>query len=149
MELIELENPRIVREKQRKFAFDKGLKDAVGDYLRRRFPSNTAKMSAKAFSLSVDQARAAVGNNPSLATIERIFKKGGWPAVVSIMADVLGTSITQYLIELREIHEQHAKRFGAVVTDLWPVHRPRASDPDILGDEASDGLDTERRRMGL
>lgn len=126
------------RDNQRKLGLDKGLRDAVGDYLARTYPTGTAKQSARRFDLTLDQARGAVAGKASVATIERIIKTGGWTVALAILADVIGTGIANYFIETRKAHDKDGERLAALSGHLWPVASPRGSDPPDVGDEEGD-----------
>lgn len=130
------------RENQRKLSLDKGFRDSVADYLGRLYPSNTAKLTARRFDLTLDQARGAVAGKASIATIERIIKTGGWSVAVAILADVIGHSITRYFINLRASHDKNDEHFAALGRSLFHLAPDRR--------DLSAGVDlpqTERRRF--
>jgi hypothetical protein len=105
---------RNYRATQRNLRLDKGLRDAVADLLRQRWPSGTAKHSARAFKLSLDRAREAVAGRASLTTVEQIIKEGGPPVALPIIEAVWGGSLAHYFAELRKAHEDHGERLAAL-----------------------------------
>jgi hypothetical protein len=143
-----LEIPSIKLEKQRKMRLDKGLREAVAEYLRRRFPSGTAKSAAREFDLTADRAREAVAGRASLTTIEAIIKRGGWSVALPILAEVIGQQIARHLIELRQHHEANAGRLAALTSDLWPVRGVGLDDPPGLGRESDERRVFAGRREG-
>jgi len=141
-----MEFQRNKRENQRVLGLDKGLRDATADYLRRRYPTNTAKMTARAFNLTLDQGRSAARGNPSLTVIETIIKTGGWQVALPILADVIGNTIMHHFRELRGRNEQYLEAFDSLAGDLWAV------DPDrsFAADSVDHGqLDRRRGRARL
>jgi hypothetical protein len=106
--------------KSGKLPLDKALRDATADYLRRRWPSNTAKHAAKAFDLSLPRAREAVAGNASLTTLEGIIKTGGWSVALPILGEVIGHHVDQHFIEMRKSHADHGRRIAALFGDGRP-----------------------------
>jgi hypothetical protein len=138
------------REIQHRLRLDKATRDAVADLARRRWPLKTASYAAKAWGLTPDQARGMVAARASQATIDRIFKIGGWPVVFSVFAEVIGQSADAYLIELRNSHHDQAARLGALAGGLRPLaadRSPRDPDlPDAL--DSGTGAFADRRAQG-
>lgn len=136
------------REIPRRLSLDKGLRDAVADHLRHRWPAGTAKFAARAYDLTLDRAREAVAGRASLTTLEAIIKRGGWPVALSILADVIGLSVAQHIAEMRARHEEHGKRLAALWSD--PGGRSGADRRVAAGGPrlAADGADAPRRRVG-
>lgn len=131
---------------QRSFALDKGLRDALADHCRRRWPTNTAKHVARAYDLSVDEARGVVACRTSIATLERVFKVGGWGVALPVLAEVIGHAVDQFILRERRVHAEHAERLGALVGGWWPLAAGRAVDPaDAAGPRPErDGIATRR-----
>jgi hypothetical protein len=109
-----VEIPHIKWQSQRTLRLDKGLRDAVADLLRARWPSGTAKHAARAFDLTVDRAREAVAGRASLTTVEQIIKEGGPPVALPIIEAVWGDSLARYFADLRKSHEDHGERLAAL-----------------------------------
>lgn len=102
------------RDNQRKLDLDKGLRESVAEFLRFRFPTNTAKETARAFRISLDQARHAVNGLGSIASIELIFKHGGWPAALHIVGAVIGQAVEQHFTKIRREHAEQVARIGSM-----------------------------------
>lgn len=133
------------RDKQSRLALDKGLREAVADYLRDLYPSGTAKHAAKRFNLSLAQARHAVAGEASIATLERIIKTGGWSVALAILADVIGSSIAHYFREMGQHHAENGRRLVA----LWSDYGPGPPDGHLRGgggDRLADHLGEPARR---
>jgi hypothetical protein len=143
-----VEIPRTNLGKQRTLRLDKGFRDVVADYLRRRWPSHTAKNAARAFDWTLDRAREAVAGRISLTSLEQMFKRGGLQVALPIVADVIGQSLAQHLREMRTQHETNGRRLAAL---LWSD--PPGGDFPPGGHDWGPGLapDAEllaRRRVG-
>jgi len=135
-------------EKQRKLKLDKGLRDAIRDMLRERWPQGTAKYTAREFRMSLDQARHAVRGDASISAIEAIIKRGGLPVALALVEQVTGQSIARYFIEMRQANEDHGRRIAALVWNPWTGRGPGAPG-DAGGDWlASDVGVSSRRRVG-
>lgn len=120
------------RKKQLDLGLDLGLREAVADYLRHRWPSGTAKFAARAYDLSLDRAREAVGARASITTIERIIKVGGWPALLAIGARVIGQNIDHFILAQRTAHAETDARLGALFGGWFPLSADRDPDPSDL-----------------
>jgi hypothetical protein len=118
---------------QHNFGLDKGTKDAMADYFRHRWPSNTAKMGAREFGLTLDQARSVVAGRASQTTIDQIEKTGGWPVIFAVKAMVLGQGADQFIREQRATHEQNAARLGALLSDSGALAAAWGNDRSELG----------------
>ncbi len=78
------------------------LRDALGSYMRLRWPANTAKLAAKEWDLSLDEARGAMLGRTSVQTIDKIFKAGGWAVVLPVMGAVLGHGVDDFIAQERK-----------------------------------------------
>lgn len=133
---------------QRKLALDTGTRDAMADYWRLRWPSNTAKLGAREFGLTLDQGRSVVAGKASLTTIDQIEKAGGWPVIFAVKALVIGQGADQFLSELKATHHDQAERLAALTGDHWPL-RPSGTDAaDRVGERVADRRESVRRRVG-
>jgi hypothetical protein len=139
-----VEIPNIKWESQRTLKLDKGFREVVADYLRRRWPSHTAKNAARTFDLSMDRAREAVAGRVSLTTLEQIFKRGGFSVALPILADVIGQSLARYFRELRTAHDEQGEHIAALVGDL----RPLGADPAARDTDAARALAGGRGAVG-
>jgi hypothetical protein len=133
--------PHIKRPRQHTLGLDKATRDAMADYWRMRWPSNTAKHGAREFRLTLDQGRSVVAGRASLTTIDQIEKAGGWPVIFAVKAMVIGYGADQYLAEVREHHEANAGRLAAI----FGVGRSVGPDRDS-GDPHRDLQLRDRRR---
>lgn len=143
-----LEIPHTKCENQRNLSLDKGFRDVLADYLRRRWPSGTAKHAAREFSLTLDRAREAVAGRVSLTTLEQIFQRGGFSVALPIVAAVIGQSLAHYFREMRTAHDESGRRLTAL---FGPFDAGlRAGDRRDPGRAwaSDDGADAPARRMG-
>lgn len=124
-------------ESQRNLGLAKGLRDSVADHLRRRWPTNTAKNAARTYSLTLDRAREAAAGRASLTTLETIFKVGGWPVAVAILADVIGYSIAHYFADIRKRHNEAGNRL-ATLFGFAGLDRDGAASGDLMGADGGD-----------
>jgi hypothetical protein len=131
---------------------DKGLKDAVADHLKHRWPYGTAKLAEKAYGLTPDRARDAVAGRCSLTTLEQILKRGGWSVALPILADVIGHAIAAHVADMRAQHDENTRRFAALGGGLLSLGAdPDRVDPDLrpdrgeLGGRAGDRNPVRRR----
>jgi hypothetical protein len=133
---------------QRKLGLDKGTRDALADYCRERWPHHTAKMAAREWDLTVDEARGVRDGRSSLTTYDKIKKAGGWPVIFAVEAMVIGQGADQFLATLRASHHAHDPRVAALVGDLWPWPDRRPPDPDSVDHPQAEWREPDRRRMG-
>lgn len=143
-----VEIPLIKRAAQRSLPLDKGTRDALADYCRYRWPAHTAKMAARAWNLSVDEARGVVAGRTSLTTYDKIKKAGGWPVILWVEAAVVGHGIDQFLARTGASNEENGEHLAALVGDLWPGGRSRLPHPDHRADALGDRPRAERRSVG-
>lgn len=143
-----VEIPHAKWEKQRKLRLDKGTKDALADYCRRRWPHHTAKYAAKEWDLSVDEGRGVVAGRASQTTIDRIYKAGGLHLALLILEAVTGESIARVLHDIREVHNDHQQRIGALGGEAWPLPPPGPAHTYREDPEPTDGQEPVRRRVG-
>lgn len=144
-----MEIPSIKWARQRTFGLDKGLREAVADILRQRWPSGTAKHAARAFDLTVDRAREAVAGRASLTTVEQIIKEGGPPVALPLIEAVWGDSLSRYFAELRKSHEDHGERLAALVFDAGSGGGPRRGRAPGRGGVAGDPQHASAGRVGV
>jgi hypothetical protein len=136
------------RECQQTLPLDRGTRDALAEHCRRRFPHHRAKLVAREWDLSLDEARGVIAGRTSLTTYDKIKKAGGWPVIFAVEAMVIGQGADQFLIELRASYHESDPRIAALGVDLWPVPDRRRSDPDRLGASPADRHQPRRRRVG-
>lgn len=129
------------------FGLDRATRDALATYVKLRWPTGTAKMAAREWDISLDEARGIVACRSSLATLDRIFKhkRGGWPVILPVFGAVVGQTIHEHLHEeirnaareQREL-EQHAEAASLAHRRLALRGRPAglAVGPDRPAGEA-------------
>jgi hypothetical protein len=100
------------RAGQRSLGLDRATRDSVATYCRQTWPSNTAKMAAREWGLSLDEARGVVSGRASQATIDKIFKhpNGGWRVVLPVLGSVIGHGVDAFFREQMRQAAQEAAR---------------------------------------
>ena len=106
------------REIQLNFGLDRATRDALATYVRLRWPTNTAKMTAREFDLTLDEGRGIVAGKPSLSTIDKIWKRGGWEVLLPVMGAVIGQNAEDFLREQRKASLENARRTAGLCRDL-------------------------------
>lgn len=136
------------RESQQSLRLDKGTKDALADYCRRRWPHHTAKYAAREWDLSVDEGRGVIAGRASQTTIDKIYKAGGLRLAILILEEVTGESIARVIHDIRGVHNDHQQRIEALGGEARPLPPPGPPHPlrEDLG--SSDGQESGRRRVG-
>lgn len=141
MTVIDLEIPHTKRFSQCILKLDKATRDALADYCRHRWPHHTAKLAAREWDLTVDEARGVVAAKSSLNTYDKIKKAGGWPVILAVEAAVVGHGLDQFLARMGANNEAHRQQLAALVGDLGFGGPSRRPDPDDLA-----GREDDRRR---
>lgn len=74
---------------------DRATRDGLAAYARLHWPAGTAKHAAKAWDLSMDEARGVVAGRASQTTIDKIWKSpnGGWDVILPVLGAVVGTAL--------------------------------------------------------
>lgn len=93
---------------------DKGVRDALADHLRLRWPTHTAKHAAREYDLTLDRAREAVAGRASLTTVERIIKRGGFAVALPLIEAITGQSLASHFRDMRAAHEENGRRLAAM-----------------------------------
>lgn len=124
-----MEISRIKWPAQRELALDKGTRDALAELARRLWPHHTAKLAAREWDLTVDEARGVVAGRSSLTTYDKIIKKGGLGVALPVAEIVTGQSIASYFAKMREANDEHSIRFAAVFSSLLPLPADRGGRP--------------------
>ena len=83
-------------------------RDALAAYCAVRWPNNRAKMIAREWDLSHDDARSVLSANASQYTIDRIFRHpaGGWAVVLPVFGALLNEPVQQFLSRAQENHDR-------------------------------------------
>jgi hypothetical protein len=122
MRVTALEIRHNERDGQHTLGLDMGVRDALATYCRLRWPTGTAKLIAREWGLSLDEARGIVAGNASLATIDKIWKhrNGGWSVAFEVIGAVTGQSVADYLKTQRRNDEEEARRSRALDRHFRP-----------------------------
>lgn len=82
---------------QRKLALDRASRDALAELCRTRWPSGTAKLAAREWDLTVDEARGVVAGRCSFTTYDKIIKRpGGFLVGLRVLEIVTGQNVAQF-----------------------------------------------------
>lgn len=109
------------------FALDMGLRDALSAYARHQWPTHTAKMAAREWDLTLDEAKGLIAGRTSVATLEKIMKhpRGRLAVFIPVICAMTGESIHQFVAEQKkraqnekERYAANAARFGSLARDL-------------------------------
>jgi hypothetical protein len=75
--------------------------EALSNYVRARWPHNTAKMIVKVWDLSLDEAKGIVAARASKSTLEKVFQpeRGGWPVALCVLAGVIGQGVAEFFAQ--------------------------------------------------
>lgn len=136
------------REISRTLRLDKGVRDALADHLRFRWPHHTAKYAAREYDLTLDRAREAVAGRASLTTVESIIKRGGLAVALPLLEAVTGQSVAAHFREMRTAHEENGRRLAAL---FGPGDVGPGSGAGVAGGGSRVGSDVggaARRRAG-
>lgn len=83
--------------KQRKLALDKASREALADLCRQRWPAGAAKLAAREWNLTVDEARGVVAGRCSFTTYDKIIKgPGGFLVGLHVLETVTGQCVAQF-----------------------------------------------------
>lgn len=114
---------------QHNCALDKSTRDALADYARRRWPHHTAKLAAREWDLTVDEARGLVAGRATFNIYDKVKKAGGWPVILAVEAAVVGHGVDQFLARIGASNESHREQLAALVGDPGPGGPPRRPYP--------------------
>lgn len=105
---------------------DRATRDGLAAYARLRWPAGTAKAAARAWDLTLDEAKGLVAGRASQSTIDKIWKHpaGGWAVILPVLGAVVGHGFEDFLRTERTKHAELARRHGAVVRDLRALALP-------------------------
>lgn len=137
------------------FADSVVLRDALGTYMRLRWPANTAKLAAKEWGLTLDEARGAMLGRTSVQTIDKIFKAGGWGVVLPVLGAVIGHGVDDFIAQERRrmrherrVYEAQDRRLAEMGRDLRAGLGLGGIRPGELGSVAPRAGNAHGRRMG-
>ena len=117
---------------------DRATRDGLAAYAKLRWPSGTVKAVARAWDLSLDEAKGLVAGRASAATIDKIWKHadGGWAVVFPVLGAVIGHDAEAFIQSERKRHAEAARRHRALVRDLRALARPLDPRSRELGADA-------------
>ncbi|MCA3754185.1 MAG: hypothetical protein ACK5YD_00335 [Phenylobacterium sp.] len=75
---------------------------ALAQYCEARWPVGRRKAVEREWRLSPDEARGVIEATASAATIDKVFRAGGWSVALPILSEVIGESLDVFLQRERE-----------------------------------------------
>jgi hypothetical protein len=124
-------------------------RDALARYCEARWPVGRRKAVERAWGLSPDEARGVIEATASAATIDKVWKAGGWAVALPVLSSVIGCSVEDFLQSERRKQLETARKTGALVRDL---HALRAANSDPApgrrAERGGEGGAVHRRRAG-
>ena len=124
-------------------------RDALARYCEARWPVGRRKAVERAWGLSPDEARGVIEATASAATIDKVWKAGGWAVVLPVLSSVIGCSVEDFLQSERRKQLETARHTRALVRDVRAL---RAADPDPAAgrraERGGEGSAIHRRRAG-
>lgn len=145
------------RAGQRSLGLDRATRDALAEYSRTLWPTNSAKNAAREWDLSLDEARGVVAGRASQATIDKIFKhpNGGWRIVLPVLGAVIGHGVDSFFREqmrhaAREAERarEHEQLAQAAYRRLAPLPADAGEDGRTRGGSGEVGAQAPRRVGG-
>lgn len=137
-----------IRSSREKRPADFGLRNALAGYVRRRWPHLTIAAVSAEWGLTEGQARGVVYATPGHGVIDEIIKhkRGGWPLLLELAAEVIGTRLETHLEAERVQHERIAAQSARTLQALRGLCE---RDPGSDGLGALDSVDpVQRDRVG-
>ena len=107
-------------------------RDALANYCEARWPVGRRKAVEREWGLSPDEARGVIEATASAATIDKVWKAGGWAVALPVLSSVIGCSLETHIQQERRKQLETAQRAGALVRHLRTVSGPR-SDRRLAG----------------
>jgi hypothetical protein len=101
-------------------------RDALANYCEARWPVGRRKAVEREWGLSPDEARGVIEATASAATIDKVWKAGGWAVALPVLSSVIGCSLENFMQTERRKQLEVAHRTGALVRHLRSVSRPPA-----------------------
>lgn len=91
--------------------FDRSMGELLAQFVRRRWPRDTAKHVSRAWEVEPATAANLIKGHASERTITKALKAEGWPLVMALGEAVTGRSYADHLQDI--IHETERAREGA------------------------------------
>jgi hypothetical protein len=101
-------------------------RDALANYCTGRWPVGRRKAVEREWGLSADEARGVIEATASAATIDKVWKAGGWAVALPVLSSVIGCSLENFMQTERRKQLEVAHRTGALVRHLRSVSGPRS-----------------------
>jgi len=101
-------------------------RDALANYCTGRWPVGRRKAVEREWGLSPDEARGVIEATASAATIDKVWKAGGWAVALPVLSSVIGCSLESFMQTERRKQLATAQRTGALVRHLRTVSGPRS-----------------------
>jgi hypothetical protein len=101
-------------------------RDALANYCTGRWPVGRRKAVEREWGLSPDEARGVIEATASAATIDKVWKAGGWAVALPVLSSVIGCSLENFMQTERRKQLEVAHRTGALVRHLRSVSHPPA-----------------------
>ena len=101
-------------------------RDALANYCTGRWPVGRRKAVEREWGLSPDEARGVIEATASAATIDKVWKAGGWAVALPVLSSVIGCSLENFMQTERRKQLEVAHRTGALVRHLRSVSGPPA-----------------------
>lgn len=107
-------------------------RDALANYCAARWPVGRRKAVEREWGLSPDEARGVIEATASAATIDKVWKAGGWAVALPVLSSVIGCSLESFMQTERRKQLETANRTGALLRHLRTVSGPH-SDRRLAG----------------
>jgi hypothetical protein len=101
-------------------------RDALANYCEARWPVGRRKAVEREWGLSPDEARGVIEATASAATIDKVWRAGGWAVALPVLSSVIGCSLETHIQQERRKQLETANRTGALVRHLRAVSGPRS-----------------------
>ena len=101
-------------------------RDALASYCEARWPVGRRKAVEREWGLSPDEARGVIEATASAATIDKVWRAGGWAVALPVLSSVIGCSLETHIQQERRKQLETAQRTGALVRHLRTVSGPRS-----------------------
>ncbi len=93
--------------------FDRSMGELLAEFVRRRWPRDTAKHVSKAWGLSPDTATNITKGHASERSISKALKAEGWPLLMALGEAMTGQAYDQFLQEAANEQQRAAERARA------------------------------------
>ena len=101
-------------------------RDALANYCTGRWPVGRRKAVEREWGLSPDEARGVIEATASAATIDKVWRAGGWAVALPVLSAVIGESLEDFMQTERRKQLETASATGALVRHLRAVSGPRS-----------------------